>query len=123
MVEIRTCACGCGLETGRRAKTGRIPVYATNACRVRALRSRRIALASLEQNATLETATELIASASVSVASTSTDEQVARSILEARSIGFAFQRLGATARPELAWRCSKVGDAIVQTLTENFPER
>ena len=123
MSELSKCACGCGLDTARRAKTGRIPVYASNACRVRALRSRRAALASLEQASTLEPVDELVASASVKVFSSSSDEQVARSILEARSIGYAFQRLGATARPELAWRCSKAGEQIIRTITEFFPER
>lgn len=50
------------------------------------------------------------------------EDQIARSILEARSIGFAFQRLGSLARPELAWRCTNLGDAIISALAETFPD-
>lgn len=47
-------------------------------------------------------------------------EQVARGILEARSVGFAFQRLGFIARADLAWRCTRLGDAIVQAIADSF---
>ena len=58
----------------------------------------------------------------VGVTSGTIEDQVARSLLEARTIGFAFQRLGVQARPELAWRCSKLGDAITQAIADAFPE-
>ena len=120
MVEIRKCACGCGAETRRTSKTGRLPLYASGACRVRALRRRR-ALENLGLSVELESLPDLASPAPVSVASISADEQVARSILEARAIGYAFARLGTSARPELAWRASKTGDAILSALAEFFP--
>lgn len=120
MVEIRKCACGCGLETERKAKTGRRPLYATNACRVRALRRRR-ALENLGLVPEFEAIPDLAKPEPVSVSASSADEQVARSILEARAIGYAFTRLGTSARPELGWRATKVGNAILSALAEFFP--
>jgi endogenous inhibitor of DNA gyrase (YacG/DUF329 family) len=50
------------------------------------------------------------------------DEQVAVAIFEARGIGAAFLRLGREARPQLAWRCEKVGKAITAALHTYFKE-
>lgn len=63
---------------------------------------------------------EQLAAVEVPVPSAPSAVQVQRAILEARAVGFAFQRLGLEARPELAWRCQKVGDAIVGALAEWF---
>lgn len=115
MVEINKCACGCGQPTIRKSRTGRAPLYASGACRVRALRNRR-ALAGIDG------IPDIVHPTPVSVVSVPVDEQVARAVIEARAIGFAFQRLGTQARPDLAWRCSKVGDAIVTALAEFFPD-
>jgi len=41
--------------------------------------------------------------------------------LEATMIGNALLRLGLQARPELAWRCSKLGDTITSAINELFP--
>lgn len=48
------------------------------------------------------------------------DDQVQNAILEARTIAFAFSRLGREARPEFAWRCSNVGAAIIEILEKHF---
>jgi hypothetical protein len=58
----------------------------------------------------------------IKINSGSVDEQIARGLLEVRMIGFAFQRLGTQARPDLAWRCTKLGDAIIHVLKEAFAE-
>ena len=50
------------------------------------------------------------------------DDQVARAIFEARGIGSAFLRLGREARPQLAWRCEKIGEAITEALHAYFEE-
>jgi hypothetical protein len=50
------------------------------------------------------------------------DEQVAVAILEARSVAGALLRLGREARPQLAWRCEGVGEAISEALRRHFPE-
>lgn len=47
-------------------------------------------------------------------------EQVERGLLEARAIGFAFQRLGPLAPPALAWRCTRLGETIIGAITETF---
>jgi len=52
----------------------------------------------------------------------SVDDQVARALLEARALGFAFQRLGTQARPQLAWRCLSLGDLIIDAIQQQFPE-
>lgn len=120
MVEMRKCACGCGVELTQR-RGGRARIYATGACRIRAMR-RRHALADIDGVAEFQPVADLVNAEPVVIAAGSTDDQVARSILEARSIGHAFQRLGTSARPEIAWRCSKVGESITSALAEFFPE-
>ena len=115
MVELPKCACGCGEPAVRSGKTGPAPMYASKACRMRALRKRRA-------TAELEALPEVVRSAPVSVQNVPIDEQVARSIMEARMTGYALQRLGTQARPELAWRCTKLGDSIVEALRSTFPE-
>ncbi|MDP1877988.1 MAG: hypothetical protein Q8M17_10595 [Actinomycetota bacterium] len=46
--------------------------------------------------------------------------QMQAAILEARAAAFAFQRLGRSAPPTLAWRCDQVARAIVEGLRESF---
>lgn len=58
--------------------------------------------------------------AHVSMHARPTDEQVERAILEAQTLAFAFVRLGKEARPELAWRCEKVGRSIIDVLERMF---
>jgi hypothetical protein len=52
--------------------------------------------------------------------SASTDEQVARAILEARAVAGSLLRLGHQARPEFAWRCERAGLAIAKALDTYF---
>lgn len=115
MVEMRKCACGCGREVKRTGRSGPAPTYASNACRMRALRQRRA-------TAELTALPDVLPLQPVTPTAASVDDQVARSLLEARATGFALQRLGTQARPELAWRCTKLGDAIVAALHDTFPE-
>ena len=49
-------------------------------------------------------------------------DEVAMAIAEARSIAGAFIRLGRQAHPTFAWRCTKVGVALRDTLDRQFPE-
>jgi hypothetical protein len=44
------------------------------------------------------------------------DDQVAVAIVQARNIAGAFLRLGREARPQLAWRCEGVGNALAEAL-------
>lgn len=61
-----------------------------------------------------------LAPADVPLAEAPPPRQVVRAVLEARAIGFAFQRLGQTAPHSLAWRCEKAGEQIIATLAECF---
>lgn len=63
---------------------------------------------------------DVVRDAPVTVLGRSTDEQVQHGLVEARAVAFAFLRLGATARPELAWRCTRLGQAIEQALDDTF---
>ena len=42
----------------------------------------------------------------------SPDEQVARTLLEVRSVAGSLKRLSVDARPAFAWRCARLGDGI-----------
>lgn len=56
----------------------------------------------------------------VAVSSKPVQQQIERGLLEARAIGFAFQRLGTMARPDLAWRCDRLGKAIISAIQDTF---
>ena len=56
------------------------------------------------------------------IAPASTDSQVAQAIAEGRSTAGAFIRLSREARVEFAWRCSKVGEAMLDAMDRYFPE-
>jgi hypothetical protein len=73
-------------------------------------------------SAQLEALADLLPPPPVMPSAASLDDQVARSLLEARAVGFALQRLGVQARPELAWRCTQLGNAIVAAIKTTFPE-
>ena len=95
-----SCACGCGrvlVQTSNRRR-----YYASDTCRQRAHRGR------------------LAARPVWSGDSQPAIVQVERAILEARSVGFALQRLGVEAPPVLAARCRVVGDTIVRAVTAQF---
>mgnify|MGYP007112156791 CR=1 FL=1 len=53
---------------------------------------------------------------------TSADEQVARAYVEAKSLASVFARLGAEARPSLAWRCTRVSQALTTVIHETLGE-
>lgn len=59
---------------------------------------------------------------SVVIVSQKLEDQIAQAILQTRSVGFALQRLGAEASPSLGWRCTKLGNHIIDGLLETFPE-
>jgi len=42
---------------------------------------------------------------------------VAGAIVEARVLAGAFRNLGRRARPQLAWRCTKTGEAMLRSRT------
>lgn len=86
---------------------------------MRALRLRRIAEHVWEAT-TPEPLADVVRNATVTVAGKSTDEQVQRALLEARSVTFALQRLGQVARPDLAWRCARAGEAFEAALKDSF---
>lgn len=82
---------------------------------MRAMRRRRV-------TSELVPLADQVRPAPIHVTSGTVDGQIARALLEARLVGFAFQRLGTQARPDLAWRCTRLGDAIIDALGDNFGE-
>jgi len=114
-IDLPRCACGCGTVLVRAGRRGPAPQYAAATCRKRAERRRRQLAIIAEANGSPLPRVEVPVSPSSPV-----DDQVARALVDARGIAFALQRLGAQARPELAWRCTKLGDAIVASITDAF---
>ena len=104
----------CGEQVTQRAR-GRARHYCSNSCRVKSQRRRKAI-------AEFEALPDSVAAVPVTVKQVPFDEQVALALIEARAAGFAMQRLGTQARPELAWRCTKLGNAIVEAIHETFPE-
>lgn len=112
-IELPTCACGCGAEVLKRSAKGPRPRYATTSCRKRAERQRK----ATDQ---FELLPNLAHAIPIGFSAKPVEDQIANAILEARAVGFAFLRLGTQARPELGWRCTKTGEAIVEALGSNF---
>ena len=96
-----------------RGRRGPARVYATPACRKRAERRRRSEVEYLPADVPIEP---------VRLSAVATDVQIERALIEARAVAFALLRLGAEARPELGWRCTRLGTAIVDGMAANFPE-
>lgn len=114
-IDVPRCACGCGAALVRAGRRGPAPQYATANCRKRAERRRRqIAVLNASVGSPLPVVEVPLPPMSA------VDDQVARALLDARGVGFALQRLGAHARPELAWRCTKLGDTIVAAISDAF---
>lgn len=114
MVELPKCECGCGETLARTGRSGPAPRYSSVACRKRASRKRLAP--------SFESFPGLVAPQPIQVISQKIDDQIAQALLQTRSVGFALQRLGREARPELGWRCTKLGDHIVAGLLELFPD-
>lgn len=104
----------CGTQIEQRTR-GRGRLYCSNVCRVKSQRRRRAI-------AEFEALPDSVAAVPVTTKQVSFDEQVAQALIEARAAGFAMQRLGTQARPELAWRCTNLGNAIVEAIRSTFPE-
>lgn len=82
---------------------------------MRALRNRRL-------SDELTPLPDIIRDAPVIVVTGNIEDQVHRAVIEARALGFAFSRLGRQARPELAWRCARLGELLIQGIEDNFGE-
>lgn len=108
---VPKCArCGQPLALG---PTGRPRRYCSQTCRQLAYAARKRALPYLPHvppPATDENVPHLVGS----------DEEVARAILEARSIASAVSRLSHMARPEFAWRLELVAHVLTSALDEYF---
>ena len=116
-LEILLCEwCGRRIERGSR---GPAPRYCTAACRKAASRARRTAtLIRAEfqaEGAPLEPVVHAHPAPCAAV-----DEQVARAFMEAKSLAGVFARLGTVARPALAWRCSRVSQALTTAINETL---
>lgn len=98
------------------AGRGRSKMYCSDACRVRSQRLKRASQLMSEIYA------DQVRPEPIETPRGSHEAQISQAILEARATGFAFERLGHEARPDLAWRCARVGQAILKALKDNFGE-
>ena len=114
-LEIPTCA-WCGEPIAQTNRRGPKPRHCNANCRVAAHRARR-ATAALAA----EFEPELRASATPTSAPP-VDEQVARALLEARGLVGTLTRLGLEARPQFAWRCTRIAQALAAVLRETIGE-
>ena len=108
----------CGRET-KRGRRGPAPRYCQAACRVAAHRARCTTAAiraEMQANgATYEPVVHADPPPQVSV-----DEDVARAFVEAKSLASVFASLGSQARPALAWRCTRVSQALTTAIHETL---
>ena len=97
-------------------KAGRRRRFCSPACRQAAYRRRHIDEIVWEplDNAGVEPV------ASAPESTPRPDEAVAGAFIEARTLAATFTNLGRCARPQLAWRCAKTGEAIHSTLNDYF---
>jgi hypothetical protein len=116
-LEILLCE-WCGQEL-HRGSHGPTPRYCNAACRVKASRARRAAT-SFRAELQAEGALPGPVVHAHPAPRASTDEQVARAFLEAKSLAGVFARLGVDARPGLAWRCALVAEALTAAIEETL---
>jgi hypothetical protein len=107
----RCARAGCTNVVPPKPRRGPQSSYCCRACKTAAYRDRQAALEWLPVACSHEVRVPSPASA---------DEQVARAVLELRSIGSVFLSLAGSARPELAWRCEQAGVEIAATLHTYF---
>lgn len=98
---------------------GRPRLYCSDACRRRAWRDRQSTVAILEAY-DAPAPTPAVNPAPSLPPAASTDDQVARAVLELTHIGGAFARLSREARPELAWRAELLAAKIREGLDDLF---
>ncbi|HQG04317.1 MAG TPA: hypothetical protein PK838_08370 [Thermoleophilia bacterium] len=119
-LEILKCEwCGRILD---RPKRGPAPRFCGAACRQSSSRARREAAV---VRAELERGSQLVALAEHAepVPAACVDEQVARAYAEAQTLAGVFARLGAQVRPEFAWRCTRVAEALADVISETLQGR
>ena len=116
-LEILLCE-WCGQEL-HRALHGPSPRYCNAACRMKASRARRAAAAVCAELQAEGAPPGPVVHAHPAPRA-STDEQVARAFLEAKSLASVFARLGVDARPALAWRCAHVAEALAAAIEETL---
>ena len=99
-----------------RRSRGPAASYCSRACRQSAYRAR------VRQEARLEPLGLAALTVSPAAAPADVDSQVVQAIAEGRSIGGAFVCLGREARVEFAWRCTKIGEVMLDAIDRYFPE-
>ena len=118
-LEILLCE-WCGMKI-HRGSHGPPPRYCDAACRMKASRARRAAAAVLAELQAEGAPRGPVVHAHPAPRA-STDEEVARAYMEAKSLAGVFARLGVDARPALAWRCARVAQALTAAIKETLGE-
>ena len=116
-LEILLCE-WCGQDI-HRGSHGPPPRYCDAACRMKASRARRAAATVLTELQAEGAPPRPVVHAHPAPRASS-DEQVARAFLEAKSLAGVFARLGVVARPGLAWRCTHVAEALTAAIEETL---
>lgn len=120
MLDLRRCiVCD---EEFEPARTGRPRLYCSNRCRLRAQRERRAdsVLGVMVGAGGQQDLGELSASDFLGPRAADPDDAVVESIVLARGAAAAFGMSAERARPQLAWRCSKMADHIAAGLQRFF---
>jgi hypothetical protein len=112
---VRQSSCSVCGEKLVQASKGRARRYCSDACRVRSQRIRKAGDLPTDRFIPVE-----LKHAEPIVLSGPDEKQVERALLEARTIAFAFLRLSREVHPALAWRCQKIGEAILASLEETI---
>lgn len=111
-----TCA-WCGAPIARRGRRGPAPTYCPgSSCRVAAHRARA---GYREWSAGRP---QPLPPAATGAQNVPPVDQVATAVLEAQALAAAFARLGGSAPPPLAWRCSRLGRLIAHGIDRFFPD-
>ena len=116
-LEILRCE-WCGRDI-RRGSRGPAPRYCQASCRVAAHRARR-ATAAIRTELQAAGATHEPVVHADPPPRASVDEEVARAFVEAKSLAGVFARLGSQARPQIAWRCTRVAQALSAAINETL---
>lgn len=103
----------CNEPIEHRASRGPAPSYCCSAHRVAACRARKRFGVFADETAARESVVEREPAAGTS---SPKDDEVAHAILEAKVLAGTLFRLGREARPQFAWRCAEIAEALAAAL-------
>lgn len=121
----------CGEVLPPRGKSGPARRYCSGRCRQAALRDRQSAIewdawqnanADVDLSKLTVAAVEPLPALLAEIDSAPPEDQLARAVLETKTLAETYHRLGHETGPNLAWRATRMGDTLTAALRRYFQQ-